>query len=371
MVVLAGLVRCRGFVCPVDQETTLAERDLVIVGGSAGAVEALLELIRGLPRRLAAPVLIVVHIPATAESHLPQILERSGRLPAAHAEDGEPLEDGRIFVAPPDFHMTIRDWRVRLERGPRENHHRPAVDPLLRSAARWHDGRTVGVIVSGGAGDGVAGCLAVQRRGGLILVQDPDDAIFDGMPRSVINRVDVDGTMPAARLGEEIARVVGTTEAAVSSEEQEPEQTTAVERIADSEVVRMTREGMALANARADTFGCPECGGVLQPVDEGEWLRFRCMVGHAYSPEALLDAQADALESALWSAVRNLEERSELMRRLADRTSGNSADPADRYRRRADEASHEAGVIRRFLLSPGVIGPEVRSLPDEAAVGSG
>jgi two-component system chemotaxis response regulator CheB len=132
----------------------------------------------------------------------------------------------------------------------------------------------------------------------------------------------------------------------------------------------MEREGMALASG-AEAYGCPECGGVLQPIDEGVWLRFRCMVGHAYSPEALLDAQADALESALWSAARNLEERSELLRRLADRTADHSPEAADRYRHRADEASHEAGVIRRFLLSPGVIGPEVRSFPDEAAVGSG
>ena len=349
----------------------MGKRDLVIVGGSAGAVEALLELVGGLPRDVAAPLLVVVHIPPTAESHLPQILERAGALRAEHAEDGRLLEDGLILVAPPDFHMTIRDWRVRLERGPRENHHRPAVDPLLRSAARWHDGRTLAVILSGGAGDGVAGCLAVRRRGGTILVQDPQDAIFDGMPRTVAERMEVDGTLPAAELGREIARLVGTTEAIMSSRDEEPLQPPGVARVADSEVVRMTREGMALANSRSDTFGCPECGGVLQPIDEGEWLRFRCMVGHAYSPEALLDAQADALESALWSAVRNLEERAELMRRLADRTADQAPDSTDRYRRRSEEASHEAGVIRRFLLSPGVIGPEVRSLPDEKAVGSG
>jgi len=348
----------------------MAKRDLVVVGGSAGAIEALVTLVGDLPRDLAAPVLVVVHIPATAESHLPQILERGGSLAAEHAVDDDPLIDGRIYVAPPDFHMTIRDWRVRLERGPRENHHRPAVDPLLRSAARWHDGRTIAVILSGGAGDAVAGCLAVRRRGGTILVQDPEDAIFDGMPRSVGSRVEVDATLPAAELGDEIARLVGTTEAAMTTNEQGPEPSP-VERLPTDEVVRMEREGMALANMRADTFGCPECGGVLQPIDEGEWLRFRCMVGHAYSPEALLDAQADALESALWSAVRNLEERSELLRRLAERTEVHAPEVADRHRSRADEASHEAGVIRRFLLSPGVIGPEVRSLPDEAAVGSG
>ena len=344
----------------------MAKRDLVVVGGSAGAVEALVELIGALPANLAAPVLVVVHIPATAESHLPQILERGGALPADHAVDGDPLEDGRILVAPPDFHMTIRDSRVRLERGPRENHHRPALDPLLRSAARWHDGRTVAVILSGGAGDGLAGCLAVSRRGGAILVQDPQDAIFDGMPRSVSSRMDVDAMLPAAELGFEIARLVGTTEASRSERAQDHDET-----LPDSEVVHMEREGMILANTRSDTFGCPECGGVLQPIDEGSWLRFRCMVGHAYSPEALLDAQADSLESALWSAVRNLEERSELLRRLADRTASNAPDAADRYGRRADEASNEAGVIRRFLLSPGVIGPDVRSLPEEAAVGSG
>jgi two-component system chemotaxis response regulator CheB len=347
----------------------MAKRDLVVIGGSAGAVEALVELVGVLPRNLATPLLVVVHIPATAESHLPQILERGGVLPADHAVDGDALQDGRILVAPPDFHMTIRDWRVRLERGPRENHHRPAVDPLLRSAARWHDGRTIAVILSGGAGDGLAGCLAVRRRGGIILVQDPQDAIFDGMPRSVSSRIEVDAMLPAVDLGSAIARLVGTKEAPMTGVQEHD--SADVQPFPSDEVVRMEREGMALANMRADTFGCPDCGGVLQPIDEGEWLRFRCMVGHAYSPEALLDAQADALESALWSAVRNLEERSELLRRLADRTADRAPEVAGRYQRRSDEASHEAGVIRRFLLSPGVIGPEVRSLPEAEAVGSG
>src|SRR5262245_41900568 len=164
----------------------MAKRDLVVIGGSAGAIEALVPLVRQLPADMAAPVLIVVHVPANADSHLPRILGRHSALPAAHAVDGDDLIDGTILVAPPDFHLTVGRGRIRLERGPRENHHRPAIDPLFRSAARWEDGRTVGVLLSGGAGDGVAGCLAIRHRGGAVLVQDPNDALFEGMPRSII-----------------------------------------------------------------------------------------------------------------------------------------------------------------------------------------
>jgi two-component system chemotaxis response regulator CheB len=350
-------------------EDAMADRDVVVLGGSAGAIDGLITIVGALPADFAAAILVVVHVPATAESRLPEILARNSALDARHARHGDELVAGRILVAPPDHHLTIERGRVRLGRGPRENRHRPALDPLLRSAARWHDGRTIAVVLSGGAGDGIAGCLAVKERGGMVVVQDPDDALFDGMPRSVAGRMDVDASLPVAAIGPELARLVGS--AAHGSVGTRPGRAPGgPDQPHQGAPVSIHRQGLERAEGPQTAFGCPDCGGVLQPVDEGSVSRFRCLVGHAYSPEALLDAQTDALESALWMAVRGLEERSELLGRLADRSVRVSPESAERYRTRAGEASGHAAVIRRFLLSPAVIGPAVPALSDEEAVGS-
>ena len=344
----------------------MARPQLVVVGGSAGAIEALLEIVGTLPQRFAAPMLVVVHVPATARSNLPRILERSGQLPATHAADGDRLVSGRILVAPPDRHLTIEDGRVRLENGPRENHHRPAIDPLLRSAARWYGDGVVAVILSGGSGDGITGCIAVRQRGGIVLVQEPDEALFDGMPRSVMDRVQIDAALPATSLGEALGRLIGTAdEVADARPARHPAQ------IGGTEGSAMEDEGHEVADEGPMAFGCPECGGVLRAIDDGEWLMFRCLVGHAYSPEALLDAQVDGLESALWTALRSLEEKADLLERMAERIAVRVPDAAERYRTRAAETNEQAGVIRRFLLSPEVTSPAARGTPEPDPVRQG
>ena len=176
----------------------MSGHDMITIGASAGGVEALTELVRGLPVDLPASVFVSLHVPPHGTSMLPQILSRRGPLPAHHARDGEPIEPGRIYVAPPDLHLLIHQGVVRLSRGPRENGFRPAIDPLFRTAARWHGPRVVGVILSGTLDDGTAGLLAIKERGGFAVVQDPDDALFPGMPRNAMDVVHVDHVLPAS-----------------------------------------------------------------------------------------------------------------------------------------------------------------------------
>lgn len=183
-------------------------RDVIVIGASAGGVAALRSLVSRLPGDLPASVLVVLHLPPGRRSALPMILTRSGPLPAVHPRDEHPLRHGEILVAPPDHHMVIVDGLVRITQGPAENGHRPAIDSLFRTAARWGGRRVIGVILSGTLDDGTAGLVAVSARGGVTVVQDPGDAVYPGMPRSVLHRVAVDHVLPAALLGELLARLV-------------------------------------------------------------------------------------------------------------------------------------------------------------------
>jgi two-component system chemotaxis response regulator CheB len=315
---------------------------VVVVGTSAGGLTALQELVHHLPRSLGAAVLVVMHIPPQRVSALPEILGRAGLLPAVHAQDGEAVEAGVIYVAPPDRHLLIFDGRIRLGNGPLENHTRPAVDPLFRSAALSFGPRTVGVVLSGLLGDGTAGMFAIKRRGGLTAVQDPDDAAYRDMPESVLRSVEVDcrGTVP------EIATfVAGAFDDDVLPLEEAPmDDQLRNERdvAAGVDVGRQT-----VSQEPPSVFSCPDCGGVLWQIEDGENPRFRCRVGHAYSDEALFLSQAEQVEDALWVAVRSLSENAELSARLAKRARDRGEESAAlRFEQRRDSLLRSIDVIR-------------------------
>lgn len=324
----------------VPQTTT---RDVVVLGASAGGVTALRSVVAGLPERLPAAVLAVLHVPRSAPSALPRILDRSGSLPAAHAVDGEPLVPGRIYVAPPDHHLLVTRGRVQLARGPSENGHRPAVDPLFRSAALAYGPKVIGGVLSGARDDGAAGLTVVDDRGGVTLVQDPTNAMQPGMPLAAMQYLSPDHVVPAAKIGPLIGELVGTEagEAAAASD-----------AMLTSEVTmagggRITMDDVPGSPAG---FGCPACGGALWDLRGTRVPRYRCRVGHAWSPESLLAEQDDALEKALWTALRALEDKAASARRLAasSRTWG-LARLAERQRHIAASTEHADGVIRGLL----------------------
>src|SRR5688500_11634716 len=177
---------------------------ILVIGGSAGGVEALIRIAGQLPRDLPAAVFVALHFPVYSTSMLPRILERAGDLPAAHASDGARIEPGRIYVAPPDRHLIVLRQSVHVVRGPRENGHRPAIDPMFRSAAIAHGNRVVGVVLTGNLDDGTAGLLAIKRRGGIAIVQNPTEALFPSMPASALEHVDVDFVLPLSAIGDQL-----------------------------------------------------------------------------------------------------------------------------------------------------------------------
>jgi two-component system, chemotaxis family, protein-glutamate methylesterase/glutaminase len=349
----------------------MPDHDIVVVGASAGGVEALAGLAASLPPDLPAAVFVVLHLPPTGTSALPGILTRHGPLPASHVKDGEPIEHGRIYVAPPDHHLLVRAGHVHLARGPRENGHRPAVDPLFRSAAREYATRVIGVILSGALDDGTAGLVAVRSRGGIAVVQDPEDALYPGMPLSALEHVEVDHVVPVAAIGPLLARLV--TEPAP-----EPPGPAPTEMEVEVEVEGFSMDAMEGQHpGELSGFSCPDCSGVLWTIDDGDLQRFRCRVGHAWSPESLLTRQSEALEAALWIALRSLEERAALARRLAEppRRRGHSI-TATRFEEQAIEAQQAARVVRELLLDRGSFvtawplagdrhGPATASSPEE------
>jgi two-component system chemotaxis response regulator CheB len=320
---------------------------LVVVGASAGGVEALTTLAGGLPEDLDAAVCVVLHLPALAESRLAHILSRAGPLPAVQAQGGEELVSGRIYVAPPDRHLTVRDGHVRVARGPHENGLRPSIDVLFRSAAVSYGRRAVAVVLSGARDDGVSGASAVGARGGCVFVQDPADSLFASLPEHTVSRDHPDRVLPVAELAPVVAAAVRRL-----SEEVE------VSDNADGEMKLETEYATLDADAldrngppgESSVYACPACGGVLWQLDDGELPRYRCRVGHAYSAERAVEAQGEAIETALWTALRALQERAQLSARLAERVGAVGAKQSQtRFEEFAREAHEQADVIRRLL----------------------
>jgi two-component system chemotaxis response regulator CheB len=324
-------------------------RDVVAVGASAGGVEALRALVAGLPPDYPGAVLVVLHLPRDAPSALPAILDRNGPLHAATAVDGEPLRPGRIYVAPNDHHLIVLDGHLRLTRGPAENGHRPAVDPLFRSIARAFGRRAVGVVLSGSRDDGAAGLTAIAARGGTAIAQDPADALYPWMPRAALEAVPTEHVAPAAKLGGLIAEVT-----AMDLPDESPAVPAGGDDLLEAEV-RIAELGPLTSDELAlppSGYGCPSCGGALFQYALEPLPRFRCRVGHAWSVESLLDEQAIALEGALWMALRALEEKSALSRRMAAIHNSGPAS-GDRFRDLAVDADAAGAAIRRLIAQIG------------------
>jgi two-component system, chemotaxis family, protein-glutamate methylesterase/glutaminase len=332
----------------VEQQPT----HVVGIGASAGGVDALIELVGRIPLGLDAAFCIVLHVPATGRSVLAAILARRTELPVEVAQDGEALRAGRVYVAPPDRHLTVDDGRVLLTRGPKENGVRPAVDPMLRSLAAAYGERAVAVVLSGALGDGRSGALAVSQAGGAVIVQDPEEATVPSMPGSALAAVgDTAAILPAAGIGPALADLA-----------------TGVPMREDT-AMHAPRDPSEHADRPAgppSAFTCPECSGPLWETEHGGVLRFRCRVGHGFTEDALVGEQGTAVEAALWIALESLEERAEFLRRIADRHADDRPRMRARYEGAASDALERAELIRTAL---GIGGghPHALDLPAVAA----
>ncbi len=326
----------------------MPNRDIIVVGTSTGGVEALSLLVRELPSGFPASLFIVCHFPAEGRSILPEILSRAGPLLASHAIDGESFYPGHIYVAPPGYHLLLGPGgKMRLSRGARENHHRPAVDPLFRSTARYYGDRAIGVILTGALSDGTAGLLAIRNAGGLAIVQDPRDAALAAMPQNAFKIAGADYVVSVAELGPLLVNLVLERAGPYQGDRaMDP-----IERMPDLVDRDMEKQSQNENRGHVSVFTCPECGGSLWQGDEPDLLRFRCHVGHAYNAEVLLSEQGEALEAALWTAVRTFRERAVLSRQLAFKErAGGDAGTAERFEEQAALADRHGELIQEYLL---------------------
>jgi two-component system chemotaxis response regulator CheB len=315
--------------------------DIVVIGASAGGIEALTRLAKDLPADLPAAVFVVLHVSADSPGVLPSILGRAGPLPVASAVDGARIEPGHIWVAPPDRHLLLTAQHMRVVRGPRENRHRPAVDPLFRSAAAAFGSRTIGVVLTGNLDDGTSGLWAIKAGGGIAVVQDPADALYPGMPESALRNVEIDHRVKLAEIAPLLAKLAREPAAAGT-----PPARAGLET--EFTMMEGTIDDMAKLG-QPSSFTCPTCNGPLWELRDGNFPRYRCHTGHAFSPESLRAAQGDEVENALYAALRAMQEQAALSRRVTERIGEQL--PQVRATRDAKVRELEAStdVLRRML----------------------
>jgi two-component system chemotaxis response regulator CheB len=323
----------------------MAAKHLVVIGASAGGIEALRDLVGRLPAEFPAPIAIVLHTSPQSPGVLHEILSRSGPLTAVAPADHERLQPGRIYVAPPDFHLLIEPGRVRVTKGPRENRFRPAIDPLFRSAAQVYGPAAIGVILTGNLDDGTAGLWAVKRLGGTAIVQDPNDAFFPSMPQNALAAVAADHVVALRSMPQLLVEL--TTSPVVPPSAGASDEFDVEVRIAKEE--DPMKAGVERLGPPSP-LACPECHGVLRELQEGDRIRFRCHTGHAYSVESLLAEINTSIETSLWNAVRAMQEGTMLMHSMVKHAEGvHPSTDTRKLAARAAELEEQVEALRAMM----------------------
>lgn len=317
---------------------------VVVIGTSAGGLNAVITLVSQLQEQFKAPILVVQHISADATGNvLLDALNRLGKLKCEHAVNGTKLENGHLYLAPSDHHLMIDDdERILVTKGAQENRSRPAIDPLFRSAAVVFSNKVIGILLTGYLDDGTAGLIAIQRCGGTCIVQDPADAEYPDMPQNALNQIKVDYCVPLLEMGGLLYQLL-----AQKAAKRKP---IPKDILIETKIAKRVLSDLPAVNALGDQvpFNCPGCGGVLWKMDEGSSIRYRCHTGHAYTAASLLAEQNMKIEETMWTALRMFEERKNLLTTIAKQQSGASAKSA---LERAELSQVHINRIKAILLA--------------------
>ena len=340
---------------PSLEKLTTSPSAIVVIGVSAGGMDALKRLVAQLPEDFPAPVFIVHHMsPNVIGDVMVGALKLHGKLDCQQGRDNEAFKSGCIYVAPPDHHMMLGEGIIRITKGARENRSRPAIDPLFRSAAVTYGARVIGVLLTGYLDDGTAGLIAIQRCGGVCVVQDPSDAAYPDMPQNALNQLKPDHCLPLENMGVLLSRLVSGP---VGKRKTVPKDLAIEAKIAErvlSDLPSVNALGTQVP------FNCPGCGGVLWGVGQGASLRYRCHTGHAYTAQVLHAEQSSKIEETLWTALRMFEERRNLITTMAMSQSGASLTASTQ---RVEESDVHIDRIRSMLLSSNYAQGDVPAAP--------
>lgn len=317
------------------------KRNIIVIGASAGGVEAVPRLLSSLKGDIPAAFFVSLHISPYMESLMPRLISREGELHAQHATHGMPIRPGMVYVAPPDYHLLVGPDVVRLSHGPKENRHRPAIDPMFRTAAKTYGDRVAGVLLTGNLDDGVAGLRTIQQNCGLTIVQDPVEAPFPAMPRNALEAFEPDHVLKLKDIEKLLAQLPNSSFGGRKMKGKR----SGKERSQSSEARVVIPDG-----GEPVPFVCPECQGPLWELRDGKLVQYQCLVGHRYSLDNLMAGHAEELEAALWIALRTLEERVALQRRLVEQSRATGRKLGERmFQTRLAENEKHARTLRRIL----------------------
>jgi two-component system, chemotaxis family, protein-glutamate methylesterase/glutaminase len=326
------------------QPLTAHARDIVVIGCSAGGVQALPKITHQLPADLPASVFVVQHMAPSPPAYLVEILKRTALIDVTWAEQGERIERSHVYVCPPDLHLLFTDHHLQLSRAARENRARPSIDKLFRSAAARYGARVVGIVLTGLLDDGVSGLAAIKSAGGVAIVQDPTDAEFPELPTHALQTVRADRTLPIDAIGRAIVELTHQHAPQVAIPP-----VVAIE--ADVDAREVARPSDLAMLGEQSTISCPDCAGPTWLVGEVGARRYRCYLGHVTSARELLDDSDVQVESALWSAVRALHDRATTLDTLAsDAARAGNAQASQTYAERAKETRGQAELAHKFML---------------------
>ncbi|HEY9000305.1 MAG TPA: chemotaxis protein CheB [Mucilaginibacter sp.] len=329
---------------------------VVVIGGSAGGYQAVADLMAHVPADLDTSFFVVVHVSRkSVGAILVQHIQRNTSYQCSLAKDNEPIKKGHLYVAPPDFHLIIKNGHMRVFRGPHENRWRPSIDVLFRSAAAAYDSNTVGIILSGLLDDGTSGMSAIKRSGGICIVQEPHDAEFDDMPNNVLNNVNVDHSVPVSEMGYVLDDIFS-----------KPFQNKDLKKVPDdvkieSEITERMNTNMNELDKIGvrSNYSCPDCGGALWEMKDDTVPRYRCYTGHVFTGNVLLEKQAEGLEESIWISIRMLEERRNLLKRMAKNPAHSSVIDGDvDMDEKADELEKHIERMKSLLVSIGKNSPK-------------
>jgi two-component system chemotaxis response regulator CheB len=327
----------------------------IVIGASAGGLEPLKEVVAQLPADLPAPVFVVMHVPANHHSYLPEILSKTGPLPALHPDDNTKVEDGFIYVAPPDHHLLIDNSFIAVKRGPKENGFRPSIDALFRSAAYSYGPGAIGVVLSGALYDGASGLWSIKRLGGIAIVQEPYEAEYPSMPRSALEYIDADYRIRSEEIGPLLTRL--THEQSIQEEQVGNSREEDIRRMAiETQIAAGVNlpEKTILELGPLTPFTCPECRGSLVRITEGNLFRFRCHTGHGFSADALFAGLMETVNNLVWQTTRGFQEASMLLEHIGRHMQENGgAAEAERFLAQAREFNRQASQFQRFATDRG------------------